>query len=277
MIASIPSPGSSSIDLGPLELRAYGLMIALGVLAAVMVTQRRWSARGGDPELVSSLAIWAVPAGLIGARIYHVVTDWRFGDGWLVPFKVWEGGLGIPGGMAAGIFAGIWYLRRQGASVPGMLDAAAPALPIAQAIGRLGNWFNQELFGRPSDLPWALEIDPVNRPTEFSAEPTFHPTFLYEGLWNLVVAAGIVWLDRRQRLRPGALIAVWVFGYALGRLWIETIRIDTASELLGVRVNIWTSSIALAASAAWLLWRGRSSPAAVVALPTSNPRDGDAA
>ncbi len=228
MIASIPSPGSSGIDVGPFELRAYGIMIAFGVLAAVWLGQRRWAARRGDTELISSLAMWAVPAGLVGARLYHVVTDWRFDEGWAEPFKLWEGGLGIPGGMAAGILVGLWYLRAQGVAVAGVLDSVAPALPLAQAIGRVGNWFNQELFGRPTDLPWALRIDPDHRPPEYIDEPAFHPTFLYEGLWNMGLVLVIVWLDRRRVIRPGGLIAVWLLGYALGRLWIETVRASTS-------------------------------------------------
>lgn len=258
VIAAIPSPGSSSISIGPFELRAYGIMIALGVIAAVWLSQRRWAARGGDPALISSLAVWAVPAGLVGARLYHVVTDWRFDEGWAEPFKIWEGGLGIPGGMAAGIFAGLWYLRSQQVAMAGVLDSVAPALALAQAIGRVGNWFNQELFGRPTDLPWGLQIDPEHRPTAYADEATFHPTFLYEGLWNIGVVLLIVWLDRRRVIRRGGLIAVWLLGYGVGRLWIETVRIDYANEILGLRVNIWTSGIAIATAAVWLLLRGRA-------------------
>lgn len=257
VMASIPSPGSSGIEIGPLTLRAYGVMIALGVLAAVWLSQRRWAARGGDPELIASLAMWAVPGGLVGARLYHVVTDWRFDEGWAVPFKVWEGGLGIPGGVAGGILVGFLYLRARGTAAAGVLDSVAPALPLAQAIGRVGNWFNQELFGGPTDLPWALQIDPEHRPPDYINEPTFHPTFLYEGLWNIGVALLIIWLDRRRVIRPGGLIAVWLLGYGVGRLWIETLRIDAATEILGLRVNIWTSGIAVVAAASWLSLRGR--------------------
>jgi len=156
MLASLPSPSQSVIELGPLTIRAYGLMIALGVVAAVMVSQRRWAARGGDPEDIATIAMWAVPAGLIGSRIYHVLTDWRFDEGWAEPFKIWEGGLGIPGGIAAGVLVGLWVIRRNRWDRPGLLDAIVPGLPLAQAIGRWGNWFNQELFGGPSDLPWAV-------------------------------------------------------------------------------------------------------------------------
>ncbi len=160
MLASIPSPSESVIELGPLTLRAYGVMIAFGVVAAVLLSQRRWAARGGNPDDISTIALWAVPAGLLGARAYHVLTDWRFDEGWAQPFKIWEGGLGIPGGIAAGVLVGLWMIRRNGWAQPTLLDAIVPGLPLAQAIGRWGNYFNQELFGGPSDLPWAVEIDP---------------------------------------------------------------------------------------------------------------------
>jgi prolipoprotein diacylglyceryl transferase len=260
LLASIPSPSSESIDIGPLSFRAYGLMIALGVMAAVWLSQKRWQAAGGDPDDISRLAMWAVPAGLIGARLYHVITDWRFSDGWAAPFKIWEGGLGIPGGIAAGVLVGIWYVRRQGWDLPTMLDAVVPALPLAQAIGRLGNWFNQELFGGPTDLPWALEIDPQHRPPEYIDQPTFHPTFLYEALWNLALVGVLIWLGRSGRLRKGALLAVYVFGYLVARLWLETVRIDEATEIAGLRVNIWMSLVGIVLSGGWLLLRGRPDP-----------------
>ena len=278
MLASIPSPDSSSIQIGPLELRAYGVMIALGVLAAVWLASRRFAAQGGDPDLMPRVAMWGVPAGLIGARLYHVITDWRFDEGWAEPFKIWEGGLGIPGGMAAGIFVGLWYARSQGASMGAVLDAVAPALPLAQAIGRLGNWFNQELFGRPTDLPWAVEIDVEHRPPEHLNEETFHPTFLYESLWNLGLVAFIIWIDRRRVIRPGSLIAVYVLGYGLGRLWIEMLRVDFANEVLGVRINIWISLIAIVGSTVWLVFWGRrrsdDADAGVEHVEVTPPLDG---
>jgi prolipoprotein diacylglyceryl transferase len=259
MIASIPSPGSSSISLGPLELRAYGLMIALGVVAAVWVVGRRLLAKGIDPDVATQLAMVAVPAGLLGARAYHVITDWkRFQGNWEDAIKIWEGGLGIPGGIFAGVLAGIWFVNRRKLPVADLFDAVAVALPLAQAIGRFGNWFNQELFGRPTDLPWALEIDPEHRTAEYIAEETFHPTFLYEMLWNFALF-GLLWfLDSRQILKRGRVFAVYVAGYALGRLWIEALRSDFASEILGIRVNIWVMSFLLIGSIAFLLiggWR----------------------
>ena len=253
-LASIPSPSDNTI----LGLRAYGLMIALGVLAAVWLSRRRWADRGGDPEDISTIALWAVPAGLVGARLYHVITDWKryFPDQPVDALKIWEGGLGIPGGIALGVAVGVLVGRRLGIRLPVGLDAVAPALPLAQAIGRLGNWWNQELFGRPTDLPWGLEIDPANRPAGYAEVETFHPTFLYEGLWNLALVALLVVLDRRRLLRPGNLIVVYVGGYALGRLWVEALRIDPASLVLGVRVNIWMSAALLVGVAVVLAVRG---------------------
>ena len=203
-IASIPSPGRSSLHVGPLELRAYGLMIGLAVVVAVLIAQRRWAARGGDPNDITALAVWAVPAGLVGARLYHVVTDLsRFeGRWWHIP-AVWEGGLGIPGGIAAGVLAGVVVARRRALPVADLLDVVAPAIPVAQAIGRLGNWFNQELYGRPTDLPWALRIDPEHRPDGLAAVATYHPTFLYEAVWNLGLAAVLVLVDRHRHPRAG--------------------------------------------------------------------------
>lgn len=264
LLASIPSPSSNVVELGPISLRAYGLLIALGVLAAVWLSQRRWAARGNNPEDMSRIAIVAVPAGLVGSRLYHVITDWRFDDGWAEPFKIWEGGLGIPGGMAAGIGAGVWVVRRNGWDQRAMLDCVVPALPLAQAIGRWGNWFNQELFGRPSDLPWALEISPAKAAAAGHPDTeTFHPTFLYESLWNFALAVALVLIDRTGRVRRGSLVAVYVLGYAAARLWLETVRIDPATDIAGLRVNIWMSLIAIVASGGWLAWRGlRPDPAA---------------
>ena len=257
IFASFPSPPSEAIELGPLTLRAYGLAIALGVLAGVWLAQRRWVAVGGDPDDISRIAMWAVPAGLIGARLYHVVTDWRFDEGIAEPFKLWEGGLGIPGGMAAGILAALWIIRREGWNRTSLLDAAVPSLPLAQAIGRIGNWFNQELFGGPTDLPWGVEIDPEHRPEEFASSDAFHPTFLYESLWNLGLVALLIWVGATSRLRKGALLAVYVVGYLTARLWLETVRVDPATELAGIRINIWMSVAGIIIAGGWLLRNGR--------------------
>ena len=269
LIASIPSPPRNGVELGPLELRAYGVMIALGVIASVSLSRRRWQARGSNPDEISRVAVWAVIAGLIGSRLYHVITDWRRfqSDGWLDALAIWKGGLGIPGGMAAGILVGLWMVRRQGMNRGEAIAAMVPTLPLAQAIGRLGNWFNQELFGRPTDLPWGLEIDPSHRPAQYLGVETFHPTFLYEAVWNLLLCGLLLALDRRRRRldvptlvtnprrvsRPGSLLAVYALGYGLGRLWIEAVRIDHASLILGVRVNIWMSLVLIAGSVLYLL------------------------
>jgi len=269
MLASIPSPSSSAIELGPLSLRAYGLMIAFGVIAAVLLSQKRWVARGGHADDVSTIAMWAVPAGLVGSRVYHVLTDWRFDEGWAEPFKIWEGGLGIPGGMAAGILTGLWVIRRNGWDWRNLLDSIVPGLPLAQAIGRWGNWFNQELFGGPSDLPWAVEIDESRAAAAgHPGVETFHPTFLYESLWNLALAGILILIDRTGRIRRGGLVAVYVVGYLAARLWLETVRIDPATELAGVRINIWMSVIGIAIAGGWLLTRGR--------VPLAEASEGDA-
>ena len=259
LLAAIPAPPGNSIGIGSLQLRAYGLMIALGAFAAVAFAQRRWAARGGDPNDITGLAMWAVPAGLVGARIYHVVTDPELFRGrWLHVFAVWEGGLGIPGGIAAGVIVGAVAARRRGLPIGALLDTVAPALPLAQAIGRWGNWFNQELFGGPSTLPWALHVDISHRPDGYERFATFHPTFLYESLWNLALIGVLLMVERRLRLRPGRLFVVYLGGYTLGRLWIEGLRIDHANRILGLRVNEWVSIVVLAACLAVLVgdhWR----------------------
>jgi prolipoprotein diacylglyceryl transferase len=254
LVGSIPSPSGNSINIGPLELRAYGLAIGVGVVVAVTVAQRRWAARGGDPAEVSWLVTWSVIGGLVGARMYHVLTDYhRFQGRWLDVLKVWEGGLGIPGGLLAGVVTGVILARRRGLPAAQLLDVVAPAIPIAQAIGRLGNWFNQELFGRPTDLPWGLRIDSPHRPHGYEQYATFHPTFLYEALWNLALAGLLVLYERRRPDgRPGRLFALYVLGYGLGRLWVEALRIDDATRIAGVRVNIWVSLVAVGAAVASL-------------------------
>jgi prolipoprotein diacylglyceryl transferase len=259
LLGAIPSPPDSAVHIGPLQLRAYGVAIAVGVATAIVIAQRRWADRGGDPSDITRLAGWCVGAGLVGARAYHVITDYqRFEGQWLDAFKVWQGGLGIPGALLAGVIAGVIVARHRSLPVGQLLDVAAPAIPVGQAIGRLGNWFNQELYGRPTDLPWALRIDVDHRPDELEHVATYHPTFLYEGLWNLALAAGLVLYERRRpNGRPGRLFALYVAGYGLGRFWVEALRIDPASEILGVRVNLWVSLIAVAGALGWLVLSGR--------------------
>ena len=228
LLASIPSPSQGVWHLGPIPLRAYAFCIMLGVVVAVWVTTRRWVARGGASTEVFDLAMWAVPFGIVGARLYHVITDYQlfFGAGrdWTDMFRIWQGGLGIWGAVALGAL-GAWIgARRMGIRLTAFADAAAPGILLAQAIGRWGNYFNQELFGRPTTLPWGLEIDVVHRPAAYLATPTFHPTFLYECLWCIGVAVLVVWADRRFTLGHGRAFFLYVIGYTIGRAWIEHLR-----------------------------------------------------
>jgi prolipoprotein diacylglyceryl transferase len=262
VLASIPSPSQGVWELGPFPLRAYALCIIAGIVAAAWLTDRRWIARGGAPGDVLDIATWAVPFGIIGGRIYHVITSPQayFGEGGdpLRAFAIWEGGLGIWGAIFFG-GVGAWIAcRRRGIPLPAFADAVAPGLLVAQAIGRLGNWFNQELFGRPTDLPWGLEIDSRYRPSEYLDVATFHPTFLYELLWNLAAAAVVIWADRRFRLSHGRAFALYVALYCAGRLWIELLRVDDANRFLGVRINVFTAVIVGLLAMAYFVWqRGR--------------------
>jgi prolipoprotein diacylglyceryl transferase len=261
VISAFPAPPGASISIGPLDLRAYGLLIALGVIAAVWLLGKRFEARGaGTSDDASAIAIWAVAAGVVGARLYHVITEWdRFADDLGAIPAIWKGGLGIPGGLIAGIGVGLWMSRRRGISMGIAATCAAPAIPLAQAIGRWGNWFNQELFGRPTTLPWALEVDDRYIPTGYALGTTFHPTFLYESLWTLALAGVLLLIDRRVRLAPGMLMGVFVLGYGIGRFWIEGLRIDQASQWAGLRLNQWTALAAIVGATVYLVWaRGRT-------------------
>jgi prolipoprotein diacylglyceryl transferase len=252
-VASIPSPSSGALTVGPLSIHAYGLMIALGVIAGVWLLGRRLEVRGeGTREDASAIAVWAVIAGVIGSRLYHVVTDWSTfkHDLGRIP-QLWRGGLGIPGGILFGALAATWAFKRRGIRPAVGLSAAAPSLALAQSIGRWGNWWNQELFGKPTTLPWGLRIDPDKIPPGYAPGTTFHPTFLYESLWNFALCILLLWIDRRFKLRPGRLFAMYVVGYAAGRFWVEGLRIDPAHTTGGLRLNQW---VALAAGAAALLY-----------------------
>lgn len=262
VLASIPSPSQGVWELGPFPVRAYALAIIAGIFAAIWLTDRRWQARGGGPEDVLDIAVWAVPFGIIGGRIYHVITSPQayFGENGnpLDALAIWQGGLGIWGAIFFG-GVGAWIAcRRRGIPLPAFADAVAPGLLVAQALGRLGNWFNQELYGRPTDLPWALEIDRAHREQGYESFATFHPTFLYELLWNLAAAAFVIWADRRFRLSHGRAFALYVATYCTGRLWIELLRIDDANRILGVRLNVVTSVVVGLLAVAYLVWqRGR--------------------
>ena len=233
---SIPSPSFNTIDIWPRPLTLYGLMIGLGIIAATVMARPRLAARRIHPDTAVEILMWIIPAGVVGARLYHVATDGKPLSEW---HEIWNGGLGIPGGIAGGVIGALLFIRQRDLPRSDVFDAMVPALPLAQAIGRWGNWWNQELYGRPTDLPWGLEIDADHRLPGYEDVETFHPTFLYESLFNLGLCVALVMIDRRRVLRPGALIWVYVGGYAVGRLGMELLRIDPATEILGVRVNVW--------------------------------------
>jgi len=276
VLASIPSPSSSTIDVGPLSIHFYGLTLLVAIAAAVGITGLRWTRRGGDWDLIFRVAVWGVAFGIVGARLYHVLTSWNeLPDAWCGPFAIWKGGLGVWGGIGLGCVVGAIVAHRSGASVAKLADCVAPALLVAQGIGRFGNWWNQELFGKPTDLPWGLEIDPANRPIQYVESATFHPTFLYEALWCFAAAGVLLLVERRFRIRPGGLFALYVLVYSLGRLWIETLRVDPSHEIAGVRLNVWVAGLAIVLSAAFFVWwqktwkRGGAAPPKVetMAIP----------
>jgi prolipoprotein diacylglyceryl transferase len=255
----IPSPSEGVWHLGPIPLRAYAFCIILGVVAAVVIGERRWAARGGTKGAVADVAGIAVPFGLVGGRVYHVVTSpSQYVHHPIDALYVWHGGLGIPGGILGGVIAGIIACRRRGIRPGALADAIAPAVPVAQAIGRFGNYFNQELFGRPTHLPWGLEIDPDN-PNAVPGAEAYHPTFLYEAIWNLGVAGIVLWADRRWRLGHGRAFALYLALYAVGRSWIEALRIDDASRFFGLRLNDYVAAIVFVGAVAYLI-RTRGAP-----------------
>ncbi len=250
--ASIPSPASSGLAVGPFEIHVYGMLYVVALAAAVLITVRRWEAQGGSRETVYDVAIWGFPAGLVGGRIYFDLTSMSEVPGhWWGPFAVWDGGMGIWGGIALGALVGIWRLRRAGVSVAAFMDAAAPALLVGQAIGRVGNYFNQELFGGPTGLPWALQISPAHRPAGYAEFATFQPTFLYELIWNLSLAAFLVWLGNHRRIRPPGLFALYVTGYSAFRIFEESLRVDPAHHFLGLRLNFFVACALMIAGAVW--------------------------
>lgn len=256
----IPTPSSSTLELGLFPIHYYALCILLGIFVAIWITKKRYLALGGDPNDISDLAIYVIPVGIIGGRIYHVITSPQkyFGEGGspIAVFKIWEGGLGIWGAIGFGALAAFIYYQKRSTSLPfaQLADSIAPALLIAQAIGRFGNWFNGELFGRPTEVLWALEIPPDNRPAGFENFATFHPTFLYEAIWCSIVAILIMRSSYfRKILGTGAVFIFYAASYSFGRLFIEAIRIDDANEILGLRLNIWVSAaIFVGASALFL-------------------------
>jgi prolipoprotein diacylglyceryl transferase len=257
MLLSIPSPDSGVVHLGPLAIRMYGLMLLAGIAACIWLTGVRWVRHGGDWDLVFRVAVWGVGFGIVGARLYHDITSWdevQAIDAWWAPFAVWKGGLGVWGGILFGCLAGAVIVRRSGNSVFRFMDAAAPGLLLAQGIGRIGNWWNQELFGKPTSLPWGLEIDIQHRPEGYTLDETFHPTFLYELVYDVAIVGVLLLLDRRFRFKPPALFALYVSLYCFGRFFEELLRIDPAHEFLGLRLNGWVSIVVFVVSTAFFVW-----------------------
>src|SRR5665811_1106669 len=274
LATSIPSPSSGVLELGPIPLRAYAFGIIIGALVAIWIGEKRWVARGGKSGLIADVAMWSIPFGIVGARIYHVITDNQlyFGEGRrpIEALYIWQGGLGIWGAIGLGALGAYIACRINKVSFLGVADALAPGILIAQAIGRWGNYFNQELFGKPTNLPWGLEIDPIHRPDGYEQFATFHPTFLYESLWNLSAALLILWIDRKYRLTGGRMFALYVMVYTAGRTWIELMRIDPANDIGPFRVNVWTSMILFVLALAYFVLKRRST---VAAEPMENADD----
>jgi phosphatidylglycerol---prolipoprotein diacylglyceryl transferase len=273
----LPSPPGNGVSVGSVHLHVYGLLIAAGVAAATWMAQRRWERRGGEPATMSRLAVWAVPAGLIGARLYSVITSWQADTAgrWYRAFEMWQGGLGIWGGVVAGVAAGWVAAKRYRLDWRACLDAATPALPLAQAIGRWGNYFNQELYGGPSQLPWAVRIShPVHCSSVTACTPypagvtTFQPTFLYESIWDLACVGMTLWAERRLPIRKGYLFFVYAALYSVGRFFTEHLRVDEAHRYLGLRLNDWTSIAVFSVSVAILLTKGRAKAPSVVERST---------
>ncbi|HUO71099.1 MAG TPA: prolipoprotein diacylglyceryl transferase [Solirubrobacteraceae bacterium] len=263
--AYIPSPSSNGIHVGPFFFHAYGIAYVFAVLAAILVTRVRWERIGGRRELVYEVAMWGFPAGLIGGRIYFLITTpSQVPPHWWGPFAIWKGGLGIWGGIAAGAAAGVAVLfrRLERPDVYRFMDAAAPGLLVAQSIGRIGNYFNQELFGGPTTLPWGLKIDPANRPPGYEQYATFHPTFLYEIIWNLSLAGFLVWLGHHRKIKAPGLFALYVAGYSAFRMFEETLRIDYSHHIFGMRLNFFVAMLLCIAGLLWFVgiqrgWRVR--------------------
>ena len=276
VVASIPSPSSGTLSIGPLKIHAYGLMIALGVVAGVWLLGKRFEQKGiGTKDDANSISVWAVIAGVIGSRLYHVATDWQKFEHNLADIpKIWQGGLGIPGGLLFGIGTGAYMMRRKGIPIARGVDCAAPALAVAQAIGRWGNYWNQELFGRATKLPWGLEIDDAHLPTGYASGTLFHPTFLYESLSNFALAGLLLLIDRRRRVPPGHLIAMYLIGYGVIRFFVEGLRIDEAHHVGGLRWNQWVALAAIVGSGLYLVLS--KSTAAAVTAPLGGLGDRDA-
>ncbi len=271
LLAYIPPPPTSGFHLGPLYFHLYGLCIALGILAAVALAQHRWELAGHDRNELDWPMFWAVVAGFAGGRLGYIIThsgDYR--GRWLHLLYIWEGGLALYGGLTLGILTGIYVAWRRGLPVLAALDAAIPSIPLAQAFGRWGNYFNQELFGTPSRLPWALRVDPDHRPDRYLGAATFHPTFLYESLYDLVVVVVLLRVSAKRVLRTGSLVLLYVVLYGFGRFWLELLRTDTTFRLFGLSRNAWVSLLAMVGGSAWLYLRERGGRAPVE-VPAAEP------
>jgi prolipoprotein diacylglyceryl transferase len=259
----IPSPPVNGFHIGPAYIHFYGLMYVVGITVAILITQRRWKAQGGDPALVGDVAIWAVPAGIVGARIYFDITTPKYiPHHWYGIFAVWDGGLGIWGGIALAAVVGVWRVRKAGADVGVFMDAVAPALLVAQGIGRIGNYFNQELFGGPTTLPWGLHISPAFRPSGYAQYTTFHPTFLYELIFDVLLAAFLVWLGHHRDIRPPSLFALYVTGYSAFRIFEESLRVDPSEHFLGLRLNFYVATALTVIGIVWFVRIQRKAPVA---------------
>jgi prolipoprotein diacylglyceryl transferase len=263
VLSSIPSPEISYIELGPLRIHFYALFILTGIILALLLTESRLKARGVESGIALDVSFWAIPFGIIGARFYHVIThpnDYFYqGADLLAPFRIWEGGLAIYGAILFGAIGAYIGSRKSGIKFTSYLDAVAPGILLAQAIGRWGNYFNNELFGLPTDLPWGLQISSSNPayPAGLPEGVLFHPTFLYESIWSLAGVALLLALDRRFNLRFGRMIGLYLIYYSIGRVWVESIRIDPSEIVLGLRINIWSAILGIAAGLAVMIIQSR--------------------
>jgi prolipoprotein diacylglyceryl transferase len=268
----IPSPPISSFHIGPLDIHFYALGYIIGITLAILITRRRWQALGGNPDLVNDLALWIVPAGIIGGRIYFdITTPDDIPHVWYGALAIWSGGLGIWGGVALAAAVGAWRLHRMGITVGPFANAIAPALLVAQAVGRIGNYFNKELFGKPTTLPWGLEIPFVYRPAGYTQFATFQPSFLYELIWDLILAAFLIWLGHHAKIKPWGLFALYVAGYSGYRIFEETIRIDSSEYFLGLRLNMFVAIALTVIGLVWFVLAQRRPERPYTALPPGSP------